>query len=333
MSAGHHFLLLLVQDMITQKTRVLAKYCNNQTSDPCFYYVQSVKCYEQQVISHEGGEKIVTTLFPMGKKWWYEICDFQNMEDWQVDEENIIFTSCANYSITFISNKGRIFASGSNTFGECAQPVVGISSMSQHQVLECRIEQLDHWKERPFFVRSVNGDHSIIALTRDHRVFYCGCLLGQDGSDLELLREFNPMGMDTDEYFVDIASCSFSTLILTNKNKLFLLETHTIIEWKPNVKIVTCRIFSTSQLFFIVVNDSKIFSYESSVKECNFVLNNQKSHHHSHLCITGGEIIVMYWKKLKEESKSIQNMHEKLSHSLSVDFLLDVTLCFNGAIH
>lgn len=205
-SAGYSLLLIVLQDQYTLKTRVFGKLFNSYSG---FNYAAQVQKHAQIVypLTKNDVNPIVSE--------WNEILDFQQILD--VDE-NIIFTSCAAYTATFISSKGRIFAAGSNQFGEAGQAVTSYrNATDQCQIKECRIENLNHSKDKPFFVRSVNGDHTIIALTRDHRVYYCGYTLDKGGKDLSILREFKSKNMDSDEYFIDIASGYYMTLLLTSK--------------------------------------------------------------------------------------------------------------------
>ncbi|KAG2374758.1 hypothetical protein C9374_010502 [Naegleria lovaniensis] len=313
-SAGYALLLVVLQDQHTLKTRVFGK--NSSTSHGQFQYAKNVKQHAQTVMS------LTARATTSCSSPWYEVLDFQHVLD--VDEY-IIFTSCAAYTATFISNKGRIAASGSNQFGECASGSVCSyqAGVNQTQVMECKIENCDSKNSKPFFVRSVNGDHTIVALTRDNRVFYCGYTLNR-GSDLSILREL-PSPLDIDEYFIDIASCYYSTLILTNKHKLYSVESHKRIYWTWKENITRCSIFASPSLFFIVVNDSKIFTYspESITKETNLTVNTKL--HGSRLCLTASDNIIMYWQK-HEESKSLRRMKETLLKSLNNVFLQDVTV-------
>ncbi|KAG2392829.1 hypothetical protein C9374_011554 [Naegleria lovaniensis] len=314
MSAGYAMLLLVVQDVRTLKTRVFTKDVTIQN------YAANTEEKHGPTMSFGNFQYNLETVK------WNEILDFKTILD--VDE-HIIFTSCAAYSITFISNKGRIFASGSNQFCECAQPNVSYRlSINQNQVKECRLDPY-LINSKPFFIRSVNGDHTIIALTNDHRVFYCGYCLNT-GSDQDFLQEFNPKELlDSDEHFVDIASCYYSTLILSNKHRLYCLETRERVQWSCDTQttILSCRIFAAPYVFFMIVNDSLIFTCKpkSSVSELKFKVFRSQPSPGSHLTMTGGDKIVIYWKS-EMESKSIQNMKEKMMKSLKIDFLQDITV-------
>ena len=63
----------------------------------------------------------------------------------------------------------------------------------------------------------MNGDHNLIALTREGKVFYCGIGLDKNGGNLAKLREFDNVEMEPGEYFVDIAVNIYGTMLLSSK--------------------------------------------------------------------------------------------------------------------
>ena len=147
---------------------------------------------------------------------WKEVLDFS--EYFQVGE-CVSYTSCAAYTSIFISSRGRLFGCGSNQFAELAQPVKNNANLDENlntiKIRECEYDENNETKN-PFFVKTVNGDHNIIALTRDGKVFYCGYQLEINGRNLQKMREFKTE-LDTDEYFIDIAATYYDMVLLSSK--------------------------------------------------------------------------------------------------------------------
>ena len=137
------------------------------------------------------------------------------LEDFQLqDGEFITKTSCAAFTCCFLTSHGRLLACGSNQFFEIAQP----SSDNNIPAIQCCCLDPSNECKEPFFTKTVNGDHNIIALTRDHNIFYCGYSMGNNGNNLPMMKQLAPISlMGEDEYFIDICASYYSWIYLTSK--------------------------------------------------------------------------------------------------------------------
>ena len=82
--------------------------------------------------------------------------------------------------------------------------------------MECKIEPCDI---SPFFLRTKSGDHNIVALTNDGRIFICGYTFGRfskscTSSDLNIMTQYR---VTENDYFIDMSTQYYSTFLLTSK--------------------------------------------------------------------------------------------------------------------
>lgn len=205
MSACYDILMIVARNELTDRTKVYTVISTSFGINRDGYnYSAAVEKHSSVIVDLKSNKEQACT--------WLELKDFESIL--HVDE-NIVYTSCAAYACTFISDKGRIFASGSNQFGECARKKSPGGS-HLHAIQECDIDFCEEGP-KPFFVKSRNGDHTIIALTRTGDVYCCGYRIKNLIHDLCRLEKFHCDSMDKGEYFVDVASQFYSFSLLTSK--------------------------------------------------------------------------------------------------------------------
>ena len=209
MSAGYHHLILLLENKRTRQRKVLA--CCPLLYPYSFSFGVRKNTHGGEYITFSrvnfSTRKTNQKKEPVESRW-FEPLDF---DEYLEAGEYVSYTSCAAFTSVFITSRGRLFACGSNQFGEVAQKQLE----KIEKINECDLDENNEAKN-PFFVKTVNGDHNIIALTRDGKVFYCGFQLEINGVNVLKMREFKTE-MDTDEYFIDIAATYYGIVLLSSE--------------------------------------------------------------------------------------------------------------------
>ena len=153
---------------------------------------------------------------------WVEILDFKELLQ---PGEHIVHLGCAAFTCIFISSRGKLFSVGSNQFAEMGigmTSAIGNSTISE--IKPCVVDP--ECTDGPFFVKTVHGDHNIVALTNDGRVFICGYSLGRSdngtrslalhhGHHQETLVQVKPEGPNV--VFTDICAGYYTLYGLTSK--------------------------------------------------------------------------------------------------------------------
>ena len=141
---------------------------------------------------------------------WVEILDFKELLQ---PDEHIVHLGCAAFTCVFISSGGKLFSVGSNQFAEMGIGMAPVNASLISEIKPCVIDP--ECTDEPFFVKTVHGDHNIVALTKDGRVFICGYTLGGSGTHQKTLVQVKPNRSKI--VFTDICAGYYSLYGLTSK--------------------------------------------------------------------------------------------------------------------
>ncbi|EFC41331.1 predicted protein [Naegleria gruberi] len=203
-SASYHACVLLLQSG-NRNVRVFACQTNDYGSDYVFGEQRGNVTVNVELVNDESS---------WNTKVWYRVEDFDSLLK---DGEYITNISCAAFTCCFITSHGRLLACGCNQFAEIAQPKQNTSNYNIAKIQECCFDPNNECK-KPFFVKTVNGDHNIIALTKDHDIFYCGYTMDYNGQDLPVMRQLGRIPqMEDNEHFIDISATYYEKLYLTSR--------------------------------------------------------------------------------------------------------------------
>ena len=187
---------------------ILVRYANGNTR--VFYETSSLRKFSKEVNSIGGSRRCLLGKDGVSSVSWFEMLDFKKLLQ---PGEFIVHVGCAANTCVFTSSRGRLFSSGSNQFAELG---IGITP-SPGEVLEikpCIINS--ECVDQPFFVKTVHGDHNIVALTNDGRVFVCGYSLGRnDENQPNTLIQVKPDRSNV--VFTDICAGYYTLYGLTSK--------------------------------------------------------------------------------------------------------------------
>ena len=183
---------------------ILVKYANGNTRVFCDKKVAktetAIGATTKVLISDNGNNNYSS---------WVEILDFKELLQ---PGEHIVHLGCATFTYVFISSRGKLFSVGSNQFAEMG---IGMNdSLSISEIKPCVIDP--ECTDEPFFVKTVHGDHNIVALTIDGRVFICGYSLSGNGAHQQTLVQVKP-NRSTKVVFTDICASYYSLYGLTSK--------------------------------------------------------------------------------------------------------------------
>jgi len=202
MAAGYDSLFILVK-YASGTTRV---FC--ETESITFKYankVNSIVSSRKILISNSGIDP--------SRASWVEILDFKSLLQ---HGEYIIHVGCAAFTCVYLSSRGKLYSVGSNQFAEMGVGYVssGSSSAMISEIKPCVIDP--QCKEQPFFIKTVHGDHNIVALTNDGRVVICGYSLGVPNTSHQgYLTQIKPERSNV--VFTDICSGYYTLYALTGK--------------------------------------------------------------------------------------------------------------------
>ncbi|KAL9646964.1 hypothetical protein ABK040_013822 [Willaertia magna] len=345
MSGSYGHLMLLV-DRITilnnnNETKTFKIETNNELYDHQLPNGEIIKVprlfsviafHEMETKSVYGENKI--NLVPIGDGDIKTIYLLKDIEDVVNKNEFITYMGCAAKTSVFVTNLGRLFVCGANYFGDVGMGpgIDDISTVTLHKIFNERTDI--------YFVKVTSGDHNIIALTNDGRVFVCGYNSGNQlgvvngGSEQVDLIE-SPQFCDHSEYIVDIASQYYAVVYLTKSGKLFTTDSSNSGEkCLVNIDIpngfVPIKVSSKTHEFFVVLSSYKQKKVMSLGGNCFYneeiskeiMVDNMDG---CELVCSGAYHFAAYWAKVKER-KLEKLMKQKLKQQCLVPSLHDIDI-------
>ncbi|KAL9658431.1 hypothetical protein ABK040_005975 [Willaertia magna] len=178
MSASYGHLMLLV-DRITIINNETKEFNIEKNND--LYYHQlpngelikvprlfSVIAFDEVDTNSVYGENKIDLLNLKNCKEIKNIYLLKDIEEVVANNEFITYMACAAKTSVFVTNFGRLYVYGANYFGDVGMGagIDDISKITLHKIFNERTDI--------YFVKVTSGDHNIIALTNDGRVFVCG---------------------------------------------------------------------------------------------------------------------------------------------------------------
>ncbi|KAL9648221.1 hypothetical protein ABK040_009225 [Willaertia magna] len=183
----------------------------------------------------------------------------KDVEDVVNNNEFITYMACAARTSVFVTNFGRLYVCGGNQFGDTGMGGVSdVPKVTLHKIFKQRTDI--------YFVKVTAGDHNMIALTNDGRVFVCGYNAGNQLGVInnaqhqqELIE--SPQFCDHSEYVIDIASQYYSTIYLTKSGKLFVTNSGA-------KQLISVNIPNGCSLDnFMILNENNELYVDSSISE------------------------------------------------------------------